>query len=136
MQGATVVLLREGHNRHSGFGGAHLSNQDFSRVGLVHPKEQLVADRVSLFNQTVGECRGVAIELLQSPVEVLLVESDGIEHVVGGHRHLVLTSNRVCWELRVHYLVTQEEALTFAAEASLSNLSEAHHLYCKWFIIS
>ena len=101
VEGVDVVLLGEGDDGYAGLGGAHLSDQDLGRVLLVHPEDELVADSVARLDESVGEGRGVAIELAQRPVEVLLVKAHRVEHVIAGDCDLILPGDGVSGELRV-----------------------------------
>lgn len=98
-----AVLLIESDNGHSSLGGSHLGNEYLSGVLLIEPEDELVAWGVATLDKAIGESTRVPIKLLEIPVEMLSVESNGIEHVVGGHGDLVHSSGSVCWEFRVHY---------------------------------
>ena len=89
MEGTFLILLSKGDNLYASFSSSHGSGQNLSRVVLVDPDHKFIALSEATFNQTVGESTCIAIKLLESPVEMLLVESDRVKHVVGSYGNLV-----------------------------------------------
>ena len=103
MQGIHAVLLGEGDHGDAGLGSSHGRDEDLGRVVLVEPEDQFVAGAVARLDEAVGEGAGVPVEFLHGPVEALLVEAHGVEHVVRGDGDLELASHRISRKLGIHY---------------------------------
>ena len=102
MEGVTVILLREYDASHAGLGSAHLRGQNLSGVFLAHPEHELIANRVTRFDKTIGKGGRVSVEVPQIPVELLLIETHSVKHVVTCNCDFVLTGRSVSRKLRIN----------------------------------